>query len=206
MVASTTEAVDTGLFDYLLPIFTQKTGIAVHPLAVGTGVAFDIARHGEADVVFVHAKIQELQFIGEGEGVKRYPVMYDDFVLVGPKNDPAHVIGMDDVAEAFKKIKTEQVPFISRGDRSGTHYAELALWNKDAGINIEKERGPWYKETGRGIAATLEAAAASNAYLLSDRAAWISFKNKGELQIVLEGDKRLLNQFSVILVSPVKHP
>jgi len=206
MVASTTEAVDTGLFDYLLPIFTQKTGIAVNPLAVGTGVAFDIARHGEADVVFVHAKIQELQFIGEGEGVRRYPVMYDDFVLVGPKSDPAHIVGMDDVAEAFRKIKTEQAPFISRGDRSGTHYAELAIWNKDAGINIEKERGPWYKETGRGIAATLEAAATSNAYLLSDRAAWISFKNKGDLQIVLEGDKRLLNQFSVILVDPTKHP
>jgi tungstate transport system substrate-binding protein len=180
MIASTTEAVDTGLFDHLLPIFTQKTGIAVNPLAVGTGLAFDIARRGEADVVFVHAKPQEQIFISEGEGIRRYPVMYDDFVLVGPKSDPAHIVGMADVAEAFRKIKTEQAPFISRGDRSGTYDAELAIW-KDAGINIEERGWSWYTSTRRGIGATLEAAATSNAYLLSDRAAWISFKKKGDL-------------------------
>jgi tungstate transport system substrate-binding protein len=206
IVASTTEARDTGLFDHLLPIFKQITGIAVNVVSVGTGEALDLGRSGEADVVFVHAKLPELMFISEGEGVKRYPVMYDDFVLVGPKSDPAHIVGMDDVAEAFRKIETEQAPFISRGDRSGTHYAELALWNKDAGINIEKVRGPWYTSTGQGMEATLKAAAASNAYLLSDRGTWTSFKNKGDLRIVLEGDRRLFNQFSVILVSPAKHP
>ena len=206
VVASTTEAQDTGLFNYLLPIFKKKTGIAVNVVSVGTGQALDLGRKGEADVVFVHARLPELAFVSEGEGVKRYPVMYDDFVLVGPKSDPAHIVGMDDVAEAFKKIETEQAPFISRGDRSGTHSAELALWNKDAGINIEKVRGPWYTSTGQGMQATLEAAVASNAYLLSDRGTWTSLKNKGDLQIVLEGDRRLFNQFSAILVSPVKHP
>jgi tungstate transport system substrate-binding protein len=206
IVASTTSTRDSGLFDHLLPIFKQKTGITVNVVAVGTGQALDLGRHGEADVVFVHAKLPELKFISEGEGIKRYPVMYNDFVLVGPKNDPAHVAGMDDVAQAFTKIKTAQAPFISRGDLSGTHYAELALWHKDAGINIEKESGPWYTETHLGMAATLRAAAASNAYTLSDRGTWLSFKNKGALRIVLEGDVRLFNQYGVILVSPTKHP
>jgi len=206
IVASTTEAQDTGLLDHLLPIFKQRTGIAVNVVAVGTGQALDLGRRGQADVVFVHAKLEELKFITQGEGVKRYPVMYNDFVLVGPKTDPAHIVGMDDVAEALTKIKTEQAPFISRGDRSGTHFAELALWNKDAGINIEKQRGPWYTETHEGMAATLKAAAASNAYTLSDRGTWLSFKDKGDRRIVLEGDNRLFNQFSVILVNPVKHP
>ena len=205
-VASTTEAQDSGLFGHLLPIFKQKTGITVNVVSVGTGQALNLGRRGEADVVFVHAKLPELMFINEGEGVKRYPVMYDDFVLVGPKNDPAHIVGMEDVAEALRKIETEQAPFMSRGDHSGTHSAELALWNKDAGINIEKQKGPWYTSTGQGMEATLKSAAASNAYLLSDRGTWISFKNKGVLQIVLEGDRRLFNQFSVILVSPAKHP
>ena len=205
-VASTTEAQDSGLFGHLLPIFKQKTGITVNVVSVGTGQALNLGRRGEADVVFVHAKLPELMFIDEGEGVKRYPVMYDDFVLVGPKSDPAHIVGMEDVAEALRKIETEQAPFMSRGDHSGTHSAELALWNKDAGINIEKQKGPWYTSTGQGMEATLKSAAASNAYLLSDRGTWISFKNKGVLQIVLEGDRRLFNQFSVILVSPAKHP
>jgi tungstate transport system substrate-binding protein len=205
-VASTTEAQDSGLFDHLLPIFKQKSGIAVSVVSVGAGQALDLGRRGEVDVVFVHAKLSELMFIAEGEGVKRYPVMYDDFVLVGPKSDPAHIVGMEDVAEALMTIETKQAPFMSRGDRSGTHYAELALWNKDAGINIEKQKGPWYTSTGQGMEATLKSAAASNAYLLSDRGTWISFKNKGDLQIVLEGDRRLFNQFSVILVSPAKHP
>jgi tungstate transport system substrate-binding protein len=206
IVASTTSTKGSGLFHHLLPIFKQKTGIAVNVVAVGTGQALDVARQGQADVVFVHAKLQELRFIAEGEGVKRYPVMYNDFVLMGPKSDPAHIVGMDDVAEALRKIKTEQAPFVSRGDRSGTHFAELALWHKDAGINIEKERGPWYTSIGQGMIATLQAAAASGAYTLSDRSTWISLKDNGDLQIVLEGDRRLFNQYSVILVNPAKHP
>jgi tungstate transport system substrate-binding protein len=206
IVASTTSTRDSGLFDHLLPIFKQKTGITVNVVAVGTGQALDLGRHGEADVVFVHAKLPELKFISDGQGVKRYPVMYNDFVLVGPKSDPAHILGMDDVAAALTKIKTEQGPFMSRDDLSGTNYAELALWNKDAGINIEKEKGPWYTSTHLGMEATLKAAAASNAYTLSDRGTWISLKNKNDLQIVLEGDRRLFNQYGVILVSPAKHP
>ena len=206
IVASTTSTQDTGLFDHLLPILKQKTGITVNVIAVGTGQALDLGRRGEADVVFVHAKLPELTFISEGQGVKRYPVMYNDFVLVGPKSDPAHIVGTDDVAGALTKIKTEQAPFLSRDDLSGTNYAELALWNKDAGINIEKEKGPWYTSTHLGMEATLKAAAASNAYTLSDRGTWLSLKDKGDLQIVLEGDSRLFNQYGVILVSPAKHP
>jgi tungstate transport system substrate-binding protein len=206
VVASTTEAQDSGLFDRLLPIFKQKTGITVNVVSVGTGQALDAGRRGEADVVFVHAKVLELEFIAGQDGVKRYPVMYDDFVLVGPKGDPANILGMKDVAAAFRKIKNTQSPFMSRGDRSGTHYAELALWNKDAGIDIDKQKGPWYTSTGQGIKATLKAAAASNAYLLCDRGAWISFENKSDQEIVLEGDRRLFNQFAVILVNQAKHP
>ena len=206
VVASTTEAQDTGLLSHLLPIFKQKTGVAVNVVSVGTGQALDAGRRGEADVVFVHAKVPELMFIAEGDGVKRYPVMYDDFVLVGPKSDPANIMDTKDVAVALRKIKDKQSRFMSRGDRSGTHYAELALWNKDAGIDIEREKGPWYTSTGQGTKATLEAAAASNAYTLADRGAWLAFKNRGDLEIVLEGDRRLFNQFAVILVNPVKHP
>jgi len=206
VVASTTEAQDTGLLSHLLPIFKQKTGVAVNVVSVGTGQALDAGRRGEADVVFVHAKVPELMFIAEGDGVKRYPVMYDDFVLVGPKSDPANIMDTKDVAVALRKIKDKQSRFMSRGDRSGTHYAELALWNKDAGIDIEREKGPWYTSTGQGAKATLEAAAASNAYTLADRGAWLAFKNRGDLEIVLEGDRRLFNQFAVILVNPVKHP
>ena len=206
VVASTTEAQDTGLLSHLLPIFKQKTGVAVNVVSVGTGQALDAGRRGEADAVFVHAKVPELMFIAEGDGVKRYPVMYDDFVLVGPKSDPANIMDTKDVAVALRKIKDKQSRFMSRGDRSGTHYAELALWNKDAGIDIEREKGPWYTSTGQGAKATLEAAAASNAYTLADRGAWLAFKNRGDLEIVLEGDRRLFNQFAVILVNPVKHP
>jgi len=206
VVASTTEAQDTCLLSHLLPIFKQKTGVAVNVVSVGTGQALDAGRRGEADVVFVHAKVPELMFIAEGDGVKRYPVMYDDFVLVGPKSDPANIMDTKDVAVALRKIKDKQSRFMSRGDRSGTHYAELALWNKDAGIDIEREKGPWYTSTGQGTKATLEAAAASNAYTLADRGAWLAFKNRGDLEIVLEGDRRLFNQFAVILVNPVKHP
>jgi tungstate transport system substrate-binding protein len=206
VVASTTSTVDSGLFDYLLPIFTQKTGIAVKVLELGTGQALDAGRRGEADVVFVHTKIAELQFVAEGEGVKRFPVMYNDFVLIGPLSDPARIKGMKDVAKALRAIKDKQAPFISRGDRSGTHLAELALWNKDVGIDIEKQQGPWYKSVGQGMDETLDVAAADKGYALSDRSTWIHFKNKGDLQILVEGDRRLFNQYGVMLVNPTKHP
>jgi tungstate transport system substrate-binding protein len=193
------------LFGYLLPIFTQKTGITVKVVAQGTGQALDTARRGDADVVFVHAKAQEEKFLAEGHGVKRFPVMYNDFIIAGPKSDPAKIKGTKDVAAALKKIKDSQATFISRGDRSGTHSAELKLW-KAAGIDIEKDKGAWYKSIGQGMGAALNTAQASNAYVLSDRATWIHFKNKGDLEIVVEGDKRLFNQYGVMLVNPAKHP
>ena len=205
VVASTTSTQDSGLFEYLLPIFQQKTGIAVKVIDQGTGQALDTGRRGDADVVFVHAKSAEEKFLAEGQGVKRYPVMYNDFILIGPKSDPAGIKGKD-VIKAFRTIKEKQAPFVSRGDRSGTHIAELALWNKDAGIEIEKEKGTWYKSIGQGMGAALNMASASNAYVLSDRGTWLSFKNKCDLQISVEGDKRLFNQYGVILVNPEKHP
>jgi len=206
VVSSTTSTQDSGLFGHILPLFKQKTGIDVKVVAQGTGQALDTGRRGDADVVFVHAKSAEEKFLAEGEGVKRFPVMYNDFVLIGPKSDPAGVKGMKDVAKALQTIKEKQAPFISRGDRSGTHIAELALWNKDAGIDIEKDKGPWYKSIGQGMGAALNTAGASNAYVLSDRGTWLSFKNKGDLQILVEGDKRLFNQYGVMLVNPAKHP
>jgi len=205
VVASTTSTQDSGLFEYLLPIFQQKTGIAVKVIAQGTGQALDTGRRGDADVVFVHAKSAEEKFLAEGQGVKRNPVMYNDFVLIGPKSDPAGIKG-NDIAAALKSIKEKQAPFVSRGDRSGTHIAELALWNRDAGIDIDKDKGGWYKSIGQGMGAALNMASASNAYVLSDRGTWLSFKNKGDLQILVEGDKRLFNQYGVILVNPEKHP
>jgi len=205
IVASTTSTQDSGLFDYLLPLFTQKTGITVKVLAQGTGQALDTGRRGQADVVFVHAKSAEQKFLAEGEGVKRFGVMYNDFVLIGPKSDPAGIKGKTDIVEALKAIKAKAAPFISRGDRSGTHIAELDLW-KAAGIDIAKEKGPWYKEIGQGMGAALNTASASNAYVLSDRGTWISFKNRGDLLIAVEGDKRLFNQYGVMLVNPAKHP
>ena len=206
VVSSTTSTQDSGLFGYILPLFKEKTGIDVKVIAQGTGQALDTGRRGDSDVVFVHAKSAEEKFLAEGEGVKRYPVMYNDFVLIGPKSDPAGIKGMKDVAKALTTIKDKQADFISRGDRSGTHIAELALWNKDAGIDIEKEKGPWYKSIGQGMGAALNTAGASNGYVLSDRGTWLSFKNKGDLQILVEGDKRLFNQYGVTLVNPAKHP
>jgi len=206
VVASTTSTQDSGLFDHILPLFKQKTGIDVKVVAQGTGQALDTGRRGDADVVFVHAKSAEEKFLAEGAGVRRYPVMYNDFVLIGPKSDPAGIKGMNDVAKAFQTIKEKQAPFVSRGDRSGTHIAELTIWNKDAGIDIDKEKGPWYKSIGQGMGAALNTAAASNAYVLSDRGTWLSFKNKGDLQILVEGDKRLFNQYGVMLVNPDRHP
>ena len=206
VVASTTSTQDSGLFDYLLPLFTQKTGIAVKVLAQGTGQALDTGRRGEADVVLVHNKSAENRFIDEGDGVKRVPVMYNDFVLIGPKSDPAGISDLKDVAKAFKAIKAKSATFISRGDRSGTHLAELRIWHKDVGIDIENDRGSWYTSIGQGMDAALQMAVAGNAYVLSDRATWIHLKNRGDLQILVEDDKRMFNQYGVILVNPAKHP
>jgi tungstate transport system substrate-binding protein len=205
VVASTTSTQDSGLFGHILPIFTKKTGITVKVIAQGTGQALDTARRGDADVVFVHAKSAEEKFLAEGQGVKRFPVMYNDFVIIGPKADPAKIKGTKDVAAALKKLKDSQATFISRGDRSGTHIAEINLW-KAVGIDIEKDKGPWYKSIGQGMGAALNTAQGSNGYVMSDRATWINFKNKGDLVIVVEGDKRLFNQYGVMLVNPDKHP
>src|SRR5436190_18394519 len=181
IVASTTSTQDSGLFGYLLPIFKARTGIEVKVIAQGTGQALDTARRGDADVVFVHARPQEEKFVVEGFGVKRFPVMYNDFVLIGPKSDPAGIGGTKDIVAALKTIKAKGAPFISRGDRSGTHAAELALW-KLAGIDVAgADRGPWYKEIGQGMGAALNTAAAADAYVLSDRGTWNSFKNRGDL-------------------------
>jgi tungstate transport system substrate-binding protein len=205
VVASTTSTQDSGLFGHILPLFKAKTGIDVKVIALGTGQALDMARRGDADVVFVHAKSAEEKFLAEGFGVKRYPVMYNDFILIGPKRDPAGIKGSKDIVAALKTLKEKAVPFISRGDRSGTHIAEINLW-KLAGIDIAAEKGPWYKEIGQGMGSALNAAAASDAYVLSDRGTCLSFKNKGDLVIAVEGDKRLVNQYGVMLVNPQKHP
>jgi tungstate transport system substrate-binding protein len=204
VVASTTSTQDSGLFGYLLPIFKAKTGIEVKVVAQGTGQALDTARRGDADVVFVHAKSAEEKFLAEGFSLKRYPVMYNDFVLIGPQRDPAGVKGKD-IVTALQTIKSKAAPFISRGDRSGTHIAELNLW-KDAAIDIAADHGPWYREIGQGMGAALNMASASNAYVLSDRGTWLAFKNRGDLAIVVEGDKRLFNQYGVMLVNPAKYP
>src|SRR5207237_9037168 len=203
-VASTTSTEQSGLFRHLLPLFERKSGIKVHVVAVGTGQALDIGRRGDADVVLVHAKPLEEKFMAEGQGVKRYDVMYNDFVLIGPKSDPAHVQGTKDVAVAFRKIKEARAPFVSRGDRSGTHFAELAIWRL-AGIDI-REKGAWYRDTGQGMGPALNTAAAMNAYILSDRGTWLSFKNRDDLVIAVEGDRRLYNQYGVMLVNPARHP
>jgi tungstate transport system substrate-binding protein len=204
VVASTTSTQDSGLFGYLLPIFKARTGIDVKVIAQGTGQALDTARRGDADVVFVHARAQEEKFLAEGFGVKRFDVMYNDFVLIGPKDDPAGVKGKD-IETALKTIQEKAAPFVSRGDRSGTHSAELALW-KQAGIDIAAAKGPWYREIGQGMGAALNTAGAMNGYVLSDRGTWLSFKNRGGLEISVEGDRRLFNQYGVMLVNPEKYP
>ena len=204
-VASTTSTEQSGLFGYLLPQFSKAEGIAVKVVAVGTGQALDIGRRGDADVVFVHDRPAEDKFMAESQGVKRFDVMYNDFVIVGPKSDPAHVAGDKDVVDALRKIATTKAPFISRGDHSGTHEAELRLW-KQAGIDVGAARDEWYREIGQGMGPALNMASSSNAYLLSDRGTWLSFKNRGDLAILTEGDKRLFNQYGVMLVNPAKHP
>ena len=203
-VASTTSTEQSGLFRHILPLFEKKTGIEVRVVALGTGQALDLARRGDADVVFVHARSAEEKIVAEGAGVKRIPVMYNDFVLIGPKRDPAGIRGGTDVVEALKKICALSAPFVSRGDRSGTHIAELALW-KAAGIDIAKEKGPWYRDTGQGMGPALNAASSMGAYILADRGTWLSFRNRGDLAVLVEGDKRLFNQYGVILVNPAKH-
>ncbi len=205
VIASTTSTEQSGLFGYILPVFHKKTGIQVRVVALGTGQALDLARRGDADVVFVHARSAEEKFLAEGHGVRRFDVMYNDFVLVGPKADPAKISGGKDILEGLKRIKAASAPFVSRGDKSGTHIAELDLW-KQAGIDIAKEKGVWYKDTGQGMGPALNTAAAMNAYILTDRGTWISFKNRGELGIAVEGDKRLFNQYGVMLANPAKHP
>ncbi len=205
IVSSTTSTQDSGLFGHLLPLFKAKTGVEVRVVAQGTGQALDTGRRGDADVVFVHARAQELKFVADGFGVARKPVMYNDFVLIGPKSDPAKVKGSKDITAALKAISGSKSPFVSRGDRSGTHSAELNLW-KAAGINIAADKGPWYREIGQGMGAALNTSNAMGAYVLADRGTWISFKNRGQLEIAVEDDKRLFNQYGVILVNPVKHP
>ena len=205
VVASTTSTQDSGLFGHILPLFKAATGIEVRVVAQGTGQALDTGRRGDADVLFVHAKAQEEKFVADGFGVKRFPVMYNDFVLIGPKSDPAGIKSTSDIVAALQTIKAKAAPFISRGDRSGTHIAELDLW-KAAGIDIAKDKGPWYKEIGQGMGAALNTASASNAYVLADRGTWIAFKNRGELDIAVQGDKRLFNQYGVMLINPAKHP
>jgi tungstate transport system substrate-binding protein len=204
VLASTTSTQDSGLLDYLLPIFHDKTGIEVTVIARRTDEVLEGARRGEADVVLMHARPQEEKFVADGFGAKRFDVMYNDFVLIGPKSDPAGVKGKD-IATALKAIEAKGAPFVTRGDRSGTHAAELALWIV-AGIDIASAKGAWYREVGQGMTAALDAARTANAYVLSDRGAWISFKDRGDLDIVVEGDKRLLNQYGVMLVNPEKHP
>lgn len=205
VVSSTTSTTDSGLFNHILPIFKAKTGIEVRVVSQGTGQALDTGRRGDADVVFVHAKPQEEKFVADGFGLERKPVMYNDFVLIGPKSDPAGIKGSKDIVAALTAVQAKQAPFVSRGDKSGTHAAELVLW-KTAGVDIDQAKGPWYREIGQGMGAALNTASALNAYVLADRATWLNFKNRGELDVVVEGDRRLFNQYGVILVNPTKHP
>ena len=204
VLATTTSTQDSGLLDYLLPVFRDKTGIEVTVIASRADEVLKGPRRGEADVVLTHARPQEEKFVADGLGVKRFDVMYNDYVLIGPKSDPAAVKGKD-IATALKAIEAKGAPFVTRGDRSGTHAAELALWIV-AGIDIAAAKGAWYREAGQGMASALDAARAANAYVLSDRGSWISFRDRGDLDVVVEGDRRLLNQYGVMLVNPEKFP
>lgn len=204
-VASTTSTEQSGLFKHLLPAFTQQTGIQVRVVALGTGQALDMARRGDADVVFVHDPEAEEKFVADGFARQRQPVMYNDFVLIGPKHDPARVAGLKDIVAALKQIQSSVLPFVSRGDKSGTHAAELRLW-REAGIDPVQGRGKWYRETGSGMGPALNTASGMSAYVLSDRGTWFNFKNRGELGLLVEGDQRLFNQYGVMLVNPEKHP
>jgi tungstate transport system substrate-binding protein len=204
-VASTTSTENSGLFGHILPIFEKETGIDVRVIAVGTGQALDMGRRGDADVVFVHAPEAEKAFVEEGAGVERIPVMYNDFVIVGPASDPAGIAGTKDAAAALEKIAQAEAPFASRGDDSGTHKKELNLW-EETGVDVADASGSWYRETGSGMGPTLNTAAGMGAYALTDRGTWISFENKQNLEILVEGDERLANFYGIILVNPEKHP
>lgn len=207
-VSSTTSTEQSGLFGHLLPAFEKESGIKVRVVALGTGQALDTARRGDADVAFVHDKVAEEKFVAEGWGVERRDVMYNDFVLIGPKADPAKAAGKD-ILDGLRRIAGVDVaarpPFVSRGDKSGTHAAELRYW-KAAGVDLDKAKGPWYRDTGSGMGPALNTASSMNAYLLADRGTWLAFKNRGDLAVLVEGDTRLFNQYGVILVNPAKHP
>jgi len=204
-VASTTSTEESGLFGHLLPAFTKASGIQVRIVAVGTGQALKIGEHGDCDVVFVHDTPAELAFLARGLGTDRHEVMYNDFILVGPQSDPAHVAGMQDIVGALRKIAAAPVPFVARGDDSGTSKAELRFW-KDADISPKSADGGWYRDTGSGMGPTLNTAAAMDGYTLADRGTWLNFKNRQNLTILVEGDRRLFNQYGVMLVNPEKHP
>jgi len=206
-VSSTTSSEQSGLFGHLLPAFEKASGIKVRVVALGTGQALDMARRGDADVVFVHDKAAEEKFVAEGYGLKRQEVMYNDFIVIGPKADPAKARGTNgkDILEALRRIEAAKAPFVSRGDKSGTHAAELRYW-KAAGVDLDKAMGPWYRDTGSGMGPALNTAASMNAYILADRGTWLSFRNRGDLGIIVEGDTKLFNQYGAILVNPAKHP
>lgn len=204
-IASTTSTEQSGLFGHILPEFTRATGIAVRVVALGTGQALDVGRRGDADVVFVHDRAAELRFLADGFATRRDHVMFNDFVLVGPAADPAGINGLRDTAEALRRIAAARAPFVSRGDRSGTHAAELRLWQQ-AGVDPAAGRGAWYREIGQGMGPALNTSAAQNAYVLTDRGTWLSFRNRQELKILVEGDVRLFNQYGVMLVNPQRHP
>ena len=205
IVQSTTSTQNSGLFEHILPLFTKKTGIEVRVVAVGTGQALKNAQKGDGDVVLVHSQPDEEKFVADGWGVKRYPVMYNDFIIVGPAADPAKIAGMKQAPEALKKIAEAQMPFASRADDSGTHKAELKLWH-EAGVDPKTSSGSWYLETGSGMGATLNIAVGKQAYALTDRGTWLAFANKGDFKVMVEGDNKLFNQYGVILVNPAKYP
>jgi tungstate transport system substrate-binding protein len=204
IVQSTTSTQNSGLFEHILPSFTKKTGIDVRVVAVGTGQALKNAENGDGDVVLVHSKPDEEKFVADGWGVKRHDVMYNDYVIVGPAEDPAKIAGLKDAAEGLKRIAEEQAPFASRADESGTHKAELNLW-RDAGVDPKPASGKWYLETGSGMGATLNTAVGKQAYALTDRGTWLAFANKGDFKVLVEGDPKLFNQYGVMLVNPAKH-
>ena len=205
ILQSTTSTANSGLYDHLLPIFEAASGIKVHVVAVGTGQAIRNARNGDGDVLLVHAKAAEEKFVADGFGVKRFDVMYNDFVIVGPPSDPAHIAGLSDAKKALRKIAATRAPFASRGDNSGTHIKEKQLWAAE-NLNPAKESGTWYRETGSGMGATLNVGVGMGAYVLTDRATWLSHGNKGDFKLYVQGDKALFNQYGIILINPAKHP
>ncbi len=203
-VASTTSTEQSGLFGHLLPLFEKSSGIKVRVVALGTGQALDMGRRGDADVVFVHDPAAEKKFVDEGYGIGYKQVMVNDFVLIGPKADPAKVAGSKDILEALRRVASSQAAFVSRGDKSGTHAAELRYW-KQAGVDLAAQKGAWYRETGSGMGPALNTASGMSAYILTDRGTWLAFKNRGELAIAVEGDQKLFNQYGIMLVNPAKH-